>query len=251
MKKGLQLYSIRDKINDAESFRQGLKNIAQLGFDGVELFGGYYGMQPEKLAEEVAEIGIEIIGSHVRYENWFNNLDAEIDYARRAGIKMLTFPFVPPTNRSHDEFRELFLTLNTFEKKCSDADIKMSYHNHQFEFEKMDGNYILDVILEKNPALQLEFDTFWAEYIAVDPIQYMKKYSQRINLVHIKDYIDFNRSSKPIFCAIGRGEMDNEKILKVAAECEVEWIIVEQDNSMLDTLESALLSVEALKQYGL
>jgi sugar phosphate isomerase/epimerase len=55
----------------------------------------------------------------------------------------------------------------------------------------------------------------------------------------------------PVFCALGEGNMVNDGLLKAAPECGVEWIVVEQDNSRIDVMESARISVEYLIKNSL
>lgn len=55
------------------------------------------------------------------------------------------------------------------------------YHNHDFEFAKKDGEYLLDIMYRDIPAslLQTEQDTCWVKASGVDPAAYIRKYSGR------------------------------------------------------------------------
>ena len=50
------------------------------------------------------------------------------------------------------------------------------------------------------------------------------------------------------FTAIGTGIMDNAAVVDKAATMGQEWIIVEQDNSPIDTLDSARLSIQGIRR---
>ena len=82
-------------------------------------------------------------------------------------------------------------------KACKAHGIQTLYHNHDFEFAKMpDGRYALDYIYDTIPAdlLQTELDTCWVKVAGEDPAAYVRKYTGRSPLVHLKD---FHKEGKP------------------------------------------------------
>jgi sugar phosphate isomerase/epimerase len=250
MKKGIQLYNLRDKCVDVPSLFTVLERLAAFGYEGVEFFN-YCGVAPEKLREKLADLRLEAIGVHVQYQKWFECLDAEIDYAIKAGIPVMIFPYIPEELRSEENYKALLPKLGEFLDACVKAGLGMAYHNHAFEFTLLEGKFFLDWILESHTKLQLELDSFWSFFIKVDPLTYIQKYSARLPLLHVKDFTDLNASPMPLFCALGKGKMQNKEIITTAAEAGVKWLIFEQDNSFIDTLESARLALETMKDYGL
>jgi sugar phosphate isomerase/epimerase len=132
----------------------------------------------------------------------------------------------------------------------------MCYHNHDFEYEKVEGVYVLDMLLQNNPRVSLELDTFWAHYCGFNPIEQMENHANRIKLLHIKDYLRFEKpyvdmSRDLRFCALGTGKMNNDPILEQAERMGVQWIVADLDNSPIDSLETARISLEYLKHRGL
>ena len=73
------------------------------------------------------------------------------------------------------------------------------------------------------------------------------KRRDRLPLIHIKDYLDLS-CFPPAFTAIGTGHMENGSIIRCAEDLDVEWVIVEQDNSPIDELESARISIENIRK---
>ena len=72
-------------------------------------------------------------------------------------------------------------------KECKKNGITFLYHNHDFEFEKLDGKYKLEVIYDTIPAdlLQSELDTCWVNVGGENPADYVRKYAGRCEVVHL------------------------------------------------------------------
>jgi sugar phosphate isomerase/epimerase len=249
MKKGIQMYNLRDKCVDASSLFTVLEQLAAFGYEGVE-FIDYCGVAPEKLREKLSDLRLEAIGVHIPYQKWFECLDAETDYALKAGIPVMIFPYIPEELRSEENYKALLPKIGEFLDTCTRAGLSMAYHNHDFEFTLLEGKFFLDRILESHPKLQLELDSFWAFFAKVDPLAYIQKYSSRLPLLHVKDFTDLDAESNPLFCALGKGKMQNREIITAAEKAGVQWLVFEQDDSFIDTLESARLALETMRDYG-
>jgi sugar phosphate isomerase/epimerase len=81
---------------------------------------------------------------------------------------------------------------------------------------------VYDGMLEAtDPALvQFELDVYWAVMGQVDPVEYMKKYADRIRLLHIKD-----------IAVLGEyGMMNFQKIFETAYANKIADFFVELEN---------------------
>ena len=144
------------------------------------------------------------------------------------------------------------------------------YHNHDFEFLKIDGKYALDILYDSVPAdlLQTELDMCWVNVGGENPSEYLRKYTGRSPVVHLKDFagsksenmyeligIEKKAEAAPQkfeFRPVGSGKQDFPSILEAAKDAGAEWVVVEQDNpSMgLTPLECAAKSRAYLKTIG-
>jgi sugar phosphate isomerase/epimerase len=147
--------------------------------------------------------------------------------------------------------------------------LQLLYHNHDFEFLKIDGKYALDILYDTVPAdlLQTELDTCWVRVGGEDPSAYIRKYTGRAPVVHLKDYfgeksenmyaligIESDEAAKPSkfeFRPVGSGVQDFPSILAASKDAGAEWVVVEQDNpSMgLTPMESIKASIDYLKSF--
>ncbi|MBR2805926.1 MAG: sugar phosphate isomerase/epimerase [Oscillospiraceae bacterium] len=246
MKIGYQLYSALKKCGDAEGLKDVIRQIAEMGYDGVEFFN-YAGIPAGEMKELLDSLGITAINSHVYIPRWENNADLEIGYAVALGMKWITIPYIPPEERTEETYLKLCRNIPVWSKECMNRGITLCYHNHDFEYTPYKEGLLLDRILESSDDLMLEMDTFWVKYAGFDPISEMDKRRDRLPLIHIKDYLDLS-CFPPAFTEIGTGHMENGSIIRCAEDLGVEWVIVEQDNSPIDELESARISIENIRK---
>ena len=133
-----------------------------------------------------------------------------------------------------------------------------------------DGRYALDYIYDTIPAdlLQTELDTCWVKVAGEDPAAYIRKYSGRSPVVHLKD---FHKEGQPAnmyeligtevkkeeshgtfeFRPVGHGDQDFGPILEASVEAGAQWVVVEQDQSNgRAPMEAITLSRQYLKEQG-
>lgn len=263
-KVGIQLYSVRDHMN--QDFYGTLKAIKNAGYDYVE-FAGYFGKSAEEIRAMLDELGLECISVHEGAETYLNGGKAAVDFLNTIGAKYSAIPWYPIEKLKGD----FDATVEKF-KKTSDllaeGSIRLLYHNHDFEFQKLGGEYILDKIYSAmDGKLEGEVDTCWVHYAGIDPSEYLLRYKGQMKVLHLKDFECENLASGPVyelinsdesnadknaagfkFKPLGDGRQDFAKILAAAEEVGIEYVIVEQDDSYeQDSIEAAAQSRKYLK----
>ena len=121
------------------------------------------------------------------------------------------------------------------------------YHNHDFEFQMLEGKLPYDMILaecDKN-TVKMEMDLGWISHAGKDPLEYFAKYPGRFITFHVKD---MDASQKQITMELGRGKVDFKRILAKSKLAGVKHYFVEQDNTSLTPLESIKISMDYLKK---
>ncbi|WP_434643473.1 sugar phosphate isomerase/epimerase family protein [Thermoanaerobacterium thermosaccharolyticum] len=237
----LQLYTVRNELKD--DFIGTLEKVAEVGYKGVE-FAGYGGLKASELKKHLERLGLTPTGSHIGLEILKNRLDEEIEYNLEIGNKYIVCPW--NKYETKDDFIEASKLFNEIGEKCRNKGIIFCYHNHNHEFVKFDDEYGLDLIYENADSefLKAEIDTYWVKYAGEDPVKYIKKYSGRVPLVHLKDMESDTRD----FAEIGEGTMNIKDIISASIEVGVEWFIVEQDICKRPPLESAEISFNNIKK---
>ena len=240
----LQMYSLRDECE--KDFLGTLAKVAEMGYDGIE-FAGYGGLAADELKKELDNLGLKAASSHVPLPMLEENLAEIISYQQIIGCKNIVCPYLLEDQRTKEDYYNLIPTLNKIGEQCFKAGINFSYHNHDFElFELDNGEIPLELLLEKtNPEwVQTEFDVYWLTKAGENPVEWLKRYQNRTPLVHLKD---MTTDGEQFFAELGTGGVDIEGVLEQASQSNLEWWIIEQDESRRTPLESVKISIDYLQ----
>lgn len=218
-----QMYSVRDLIGNPNKYAQNhestLKALAKMGYTAIEAAnydnGKLYGVTPEQFKADIEAAGMEVLSSHVGHnlnneELKSGNFDEAlkwwaqcIDTHKRAGMKYIVNPGVnfPNTLAEADVICKY---LNKVGEMVNAAGMKFGYHNHSYEFNKVEGQVLYDYMIKHTDADKVfyEMDVYWAVRGQVSPVEYFKKYPNRFTLLHIKDHKEFGESGMVGFDAI-------------------------------------------------
>ena len=271
---GIQVYGLRDLLeNTPENFKSVMTKVKEMGYDGVEL-AGLYGLEPEFVKKTLDEVGLTPISAHVAFQEMMDDIDKVIADYSVIGVKYLVMPYMAEEYRPANPagFKEFLPLLNEVGEKIHKAGMTFLYHNHDFEFVKLEnGKWGYDQMFDAIPAenLQSELDTCWCDVATGEAPEFIKKYTDRIPVVHLKDYIkkgevknmykligiDEEESAGDTgyfgFRPVGFGQMIWEPVLAAAMEANAQWVIVEQDEHYeLEPLECARRSREYLRILG-
>ena len=247
---GLQLYTVRDKIN--ENLENTLTRLAEIGYNSIEAAGynlsegTFYGMTPRQFANRLNELGMPLHSSHSVVEP----VDAEKLFAdaAEAGCKYVIYPYLPEQFRKNiDDYKSTADKFNKIGEIANKMGIRFGYHNHAFEFENMEGKKGMDVLIsETDPELvTFEIDVYWVTRGGYDPVDYIKKFPGRFEVYHLKDMA---KTEDMFFAPVGSGRIDFESIFAVKKTAGMKMFFVEQDSFRdLDPFESVEFSYKYLK----
>lgn len=228
MEIGLQLYTLREAME--EDFERVLRTVSEQGYEGVEL-AGTYGYSPADVKELLRKYQLTPISAHVPLEELTDDLQTVISNYKEIGCAYIVLPYIAEESRyGTAAFDEILIKMLEIGKICEENGIHFAYHNHDFEFAKTDtGSYVLDDMYDKIPKayLQAELDTCWIAVAGESAEDYIRRYQDRLELVHMKD---FKREDDVILTPLGKGVMDIKAVYNTAKECQVKWLIVEQDD---------------------
>ena len=269
----LQIYSVRDYAE--KNLRETLLKVKEMGYDGVE-FAGLYGNEPAEVKRMVEEIGLIPISAHVPLDEMLDAPDKVIGDYEQIGCRYIAVPYLNEERRPGTEgFEKTIKDIEAVATVAKAHGIQMLYHNHDFEFRKIDGEYGLDILYQSVPSdlLRTEIDTCWVNVAGEDPAEYVRKYSDRSPVVHLKDFV-MSGKKKPEqmyeligiptekqeedeeevfgFRPVGYGVQNFPAILTASEEAGAEWVIVEQDKPALGktSMECAEMSRKYLKGLG-
>lgn len=238
----LQLYTVREHL--AKDELKTLETISAIGYEGVEIGYG----SSEAFLDKCVELSLEITGMHVSLDALQNDLDGVIAYAKKIGNEFVILSWISEDHRGDlGAWTKTADTLSHIGARLREQELRLLYHNHDFEFESFDGKYGLDVLLENVPEENMgaELDTYWVQKGGADPVQYIERYASRLPLLHIKDMTE-----RGDFAEVGQGTLDWPAIFTAAEAAGVSVYVVEQDKCAGDSFDSIKTSLENLKQMG-
>jgi len=242
---GLQLYTIRDAMDiDVPG---SLQKVADAGYKYVELAkyadGKFYGYEPADFKKLVNDLGMEILSSHTQVEAAGITLDNAQKMAEdhaKIGVKYCIQPWIVEEARTTiASYQKMAADWNQVGKIMKEHGIQFGYHNHNFEFDVVEGKIpYIDVMLAEldKDLVTMELDMFWTTKAGRDPVDIIKKYPGRFQLYHMKDMYTreapyFTTVGEDDFAPVGEGVINFKEILAVKDIAGMKYMIVEQDLS--------------------
>lgn len=263
---GLQLYSVREDLE--KDFCGTLKKVKEMGYSAVE-FAGLYGNDPKEVNKMCEEIGLVPISAHVPFVDLIEHTEETLDCYQAVGCSYVVIPYLTEEYRpGAEKFDEVIRGAKVIGEAAAKRGMVLQYHNHDFEFTKIDGRYALDILYEEvgPELLQTQLDTCWVNVGGENPVEYVKKYAGRIPTVHLKDFagsksenmyaligIDEDKKEKAAgafdYRPLGKGLQNIPAIVEASIESGAKWLIIEQDEPCmgLSRMECAKISIDYLK----
>ncbi len=238
---GVQLYTIRDLVR--ADMAGALAAVSEIGFKEVE-FAGYFDHDPKDIRSWLEAAGLTAPAAHVSLDP--EHIGAQLEIASVLGHSYLVIPWIPPEKRQTlDDYHRVAEEFSEIALKVFEAGFQFAYHNHDFEFEPIDGQVPFDILLDyTDPELvQIELDLFWIAHGGGDPLDYFARYPGRYPMVHVKD-----RMPDGTMVDVGQGAVDFQAILGQSIEAGIKHYFVEHDQPE-EPLESIRQSFEYLSSW--
>ena len=242
---GIQLYTFRkEMLADAAGT---LKQLAVLGIKQIESAGSdkgyYYGLKPQEMKQICTDNGMKLSSGHIHLDGKWQQT---IEDAVASGQEYLICSSMPSPEQTIDNYKKTAAAFNKAGEDCKKANIKFGYHNHDFEFEKENGQVLYDVLLNNTDAalVHMELDLGWVIMTGNDPLTYFKNHPGRFPLWHLKD-MDLNKKHSTEF---GKGSLNIKEILQQSKLSGMKYFYVEQEEYTHSPLESMKENMAFLKK---
>ena len=221
----LQLYTVRRLA--ADDLAGTLRSVAAAGYKAVEL-AGLPATGPGELPRLLDDVGLRVVAAHEGIEALRDDANAVADRLTEVGCPRLIVPWMPDADRQTvDDVRRFAAALGGFARRLAESDIRLGYHNHNFEFAPLGGTTIWDILLaELPPEIDLELDVYWVSVGGRDPVVEIDATAGRVRLLHMKDRAP---GPEPHDEPAGEGILPFPAIVEAARSAGVEWYIAEQD----------------------
>ena len=280
---GVQQIMIGSGCNSYESALSTLQSIKSAGYDGIELndfmikptpfivrlltkFAGMPTGNGGKLdwKKLISESGLKVISLH----SYLNSIEENPEAVAKEALSFGTNTVVITGMYRFDygnasEVKKLSERLNNAGKALLPYGVKLLYHNHNVELQKIsEDKTAYDVIIENTDPqyVNFELDTYWIADGGADVTALIDKLSDRMVMWHINDR--GCRKKGPFITPIlkedaaelGTGNMALGTILeKVRAKSKVEAIVLETHKNWIDNdpVKSLIVSSEWFMKHQL
>lgn len=229
----IQLYTLRDHIQNAEDFDKTLKRLSDMGVRDVQISG--IGDIPAEVQREILDRhGMKVCITHKSFDWMKEDIDDVIFHHKTIGCDAVGIGSAPGEGRGNSGNVLRFISeAQDVAKKLKENGMTFNYHNHSFEFYRLDDHKdsMMEMLLEKTDPELFNFipDVAWIHYAGADPVEIMRRMKGRIKVLHFKDYV-FDSEGKRHFVSLGKGVVDLKACYEAAKELEIPYIAYEQDN---------------------
>jgi sugar phosphate isomerase/epimerase len=207
-----------------------LKKAASFGYTEIET-GNFLGDSIEGFLSYLDETGLRLVAGGFEFKASDEELKNSLELLNKLKVRIAVvyWPWYTGGPFSLADCKQSAERLNILGKACREKGLEFSWHNHDKEFIKMEDGLPFDFIMKNtDPGLvKCELDIYWAAKGGVDPVELMKKYAGRYNILHIKDMAP--GASKDFECP-GSGIINFPEVFREADKQGIRHFMVERDN---------------------
>jgi len=247
---GCQLYPVGKQV--AQDFEGTLRQLAAIGYRTIELcsppsyeksgFAPLVKMTAVQVRKTFEAAGLRCESCHYQFQELKDKLDDRIAYAKELGLKhMILSTFGLRRDASMAEWAQAAGELNKIGERTKKEGIQVGFHNHNGEFQEIDGVLIYDKLMsEFDPKLvKMQFQVAVIS-LGYQAATYLKKYPGRFISLHLADWSSTEKKSVPV----GAGVVDWKGLFAAAKTGGVENYFVEMN---LDALKASYPYLHDLK----
>jgi sugar phosphate isomerase/epimerase len=252
---GLQLYTLRNQLpHDVKGV---IAKVAKAGYQQVETFGykddkGFWGLSAANFKQLLLENNLTTPSGHYGLNKLLSGggmgeVDLAIKTANILEQQYITIPSIDQNLvKTAADITSVIKNINLAAERISKAGLKTAYHNHNFEFNTVDGTMLYEVLLRETNAalLHFEMDLYWVVRAGQDPLNWFARYPGRFSMVHVKD---MDKQKPELNTEVGKGSVNFKHIFSKAKLAGIKNYIVEQENFKIDPYTSISTSSKYLR----
>ncbi len=245
---GAQLFTLRDSLKTPDEIRVTLKELAQLGYEAVQV-SALGPIDPVELRTICDGEGLRIVATHIRYDDIRESPQKVIDEHGIWDCTHVGIGSMPADYRG--DMARFAAEASRTARPLIDAGLTFNYHNHSFEMERFGDRPGLQILAEESDpeVFSFEVDVYWIQHGGGNPASWLRRLKDRMYVVHLKDMA--MNGSEQLFAEVGEGNLEWPEILQVCKEANIEWYLIEQDICQREPMESLGISLKNLGAMGM
>lgn len=278
---GVMLSMLAGKIKETGTY-EAAKACAKLGYKSLEI--SQVDMTPENVEgfrKACEDFGLEIAaisaslepnlpGIPEQADTLTDMFDKIVQDCKTLNCHIVRVGMMPAVYLGSREKTLLFAKrMEAMAERLKEHGIDLYLHNHNADFIKYDGEYMLDIIKANTKLLGFELDLYWIQGGGENPVKIIREYEGRVRLLHLKDFRlcevklpekinspwDFYNAmsfdSLIQFAEVGEGNLPIKECIEAGIASGSEYFMVEQDLTYgRDPYESLKISRDNLVKMG-
>jgi sugar phosphate isomerase/epimerase len=267
----VQLWTFREDL--AKDVPGTLKKIKDLGFTYVEGFDAPFIVgNPDDFRSRLDAAGLKMFALHWNtLSDWRKDPTVIMETAKTLGAHYTGIAWLKeskPDTVTLDIVNEAADILMKACPQAKAAGLQLYYHIHGYELQPMgEDKTFFDSFVSHidHNCVRLEMDVFWVTYAGTDPVKFMDKYRDGVELLHVKNMADdvptgvftgadFNPSDMPAgnWVPLGKSrKIDYKSVFRKGREIGVKWYILEMDKFDGDVYAAVDSSLAYIKKEKL
>jgi len=262
---GVQLHTFRNIDEDLPTV---LHRTAEHGFEGVEFAHRFHNSNPRKIADALAETGLEPIGAHVGLAHLEREFTSLVDQYTTIGCSSLVIPHLAAINFiSFDRIDRLAERLADLADRLASHGFELVIHNTKAMHHPVICQYMSDYLVESDvlptggwtylsswlnhlipgdvlgttgfeylleateaTGISFEIDVEHAVGVGEDPLHLFEMVGDRLFATHLCDG-ERTRRFPPAYrsTTLGDGYIDLDREVRSSVDQGIDWLIVEAD----------------------
>jgi len=266
-----QLWTFRGDL--AKDVNGTLKKIKDLGFTYVEGFDAPFIVgNPVAFKAKLDSAGLKMFALHWNtLSDWRKDPSVIMKTANTLGATYTGIAWLKESKADTVTLDIVNEAADILMKACPMAKasgLQLYYHIHGYELQPMaDQKTFFDSFVSRIDyrCVRLEMDVFWVTYAGQDPVQFMDKYRDGVELLHVKNMA--NHVSTGVFTGadfnppdmdpanwvpLGKGKIDYKSVFQKGQEIGVKWYILEMDKfdgDVYAAVDSSLVYIQKEKLF--
>lgn len=247
---GAQLYTMRDFLQTERDMEFTLQKISEIGYKYVQV-SGIGPIDPKTVRRICDKNDLQIVLTHTNQDRLLNDIDTVIEEHNVLGCDYIGIGSMPAKyldpyfiHRFGEDYKEVA-------QKIKKAGKLFMYHNHDFEWQKVNGKYPIETLMEAFEPDEMGFtlDTYWVQAAGADVFQWLEILKDRMPCMHLKDMEIINRQMT--MAPIGQGNIDFAKVMaQLEKQGTTKYALVEQDRCTCSPFEAMKISYDYLSKLG-
>lgn len=256
---GVQLYSLREKVG--YDFVSVLKRVAEIGYKYVEP-AGLWNVRPSEFKKVLDDLGLKMVSSHTPWARDPKILGEVMETAHTLGLNKIVCGYWVTDFESMDAIKRTAENTNKMQEILAANGFTLFQHNHDFEFQRLDGRIKYEIYKELCPNLKYQIDCFWSTNRGTEnPVDMLKIFADDTISMHMKDgFVKQNVSGdkmvngildrKVELMPLGQGDLPIRDLV-ANAPASAEAIIVELDYCNVEMWQAIEESYKFMTENGL